>query len=105
MWIGICGKIGNTSFMTISQKLKSRSFYKRIFRQVENSIKKAYDSDLVIEHVGGTSLTKPGGKGDVDMYVGYRSKAEMVRLKKVLVQLFGKPARVTPTRIRFNDYV
>lgn len=91
--------------MAISQTLKSRRFYKRIFQQVEDSIKKASGSNVVIEHVGGTSIAIPAGKGDVDIYVGYRTKAEMNRLKKVLFRLFGKPARATPTRIRFNDYV
>lgn len=85
--------------------LKSRTVYTRIFGGIKKQIKDATFSDIKIEHVGGTSLRVPAGKGDIDIYLAYNDEREKKSLQSILKKLFGKPAKITDPRIRFNFFV
>jgi GrpB-like predicted nucleotidyltransferase (UPF0157 family) len=84
--------------------LKPKRTYKAIFNFVSDQIRKTVRPDLRIEHVGGTALKSPMGKGDVDIYVVYDDKKDMKNLQKILTNLFGKPVKIHEKRIRFNFY-
>jgi GrpB-like predicted nucleotidyltransferase (UPF0157 family) len=90
--------------MTYGAPLKSTATYKKIFAIVKAKITKARKG-VIVEHVGGTSLKKPLGKGDVDVYVSFANKANQKELQKVLTKLFGKPGKITPNRVRYSLYV
>lgn len=91
--------------MPYGTDLQSSASYRKIFRSVEKMIRAATDNTISIGHVGGTSLAIPVGKGDIDVYVSYGNKKEMNELQKILTQLFGKPAKITPDRVRFNVFL
>lgn len=57
--------------MPYGTKLKPKSVYTSIFEFVKAKIVQAVGDDVRIEHVGGTSLKKVAGKGDVDIYIAY----------------------------------
>ncbi len=91
--------------MAYGTRLRSKSTYRRIYRTIKDEINRVGVGNFSIEHVGGTSLNTPSGKGDIDIYLSYRSKKEQNKLKAVLNIIFGKPAKVTPTRIRYNAFI
>jgi GrpB-like predicted nucleotidyltransferase (UPF0157 family) len=88
----------------LGNPLKSKRIYAAIYKNIAYEIRTGAHEDLRIEHVGGTSLKTPSGKGDVDIYVVYNNKKHMRALQKVITQLYGKPAKIHTERIRFNLY-
>jgi GrpB-like predicted nucleotidyltransferase (UPF0157 family) len=90
--------------MAYGSILKSSATYKKFFNSIKSKIIKA-SKYSVVEHVGGTSLKTPTGKGDVDIYVGYKNQTHKKELQTILTTLFGKPAKVTLDRARYNLYM
>lgn len=70
--------------MSYGTKLKSKSVYAIIFESVKAKIVKAFGTNVRIEHVGGTSLKKVAGKGDVDIYIAYENKKDLKSLQGLL---------------------
>src|SRR5262249_22036404 len=74
----------------------------KIFNDLRAKIQKATQKDAIIEHVGGTSLKKPSGKGDIDIYIAYTNKNSRKEMESVLTKLIGKPGKITTNRTRYN---
>jgi GrpB-like predicted nucleotidyltransferase (UPF0157 family) len=68
-------------------------------------IRAATSKPLRVEHVGGTSLPRPVGKGDLDIYVGCASASVLRLTARQLISVFGVPANRTERRIRFNFFI
>ncbi len=88
--------------MPYGNKLLPKEIYARIHTVVEIKIRKVAGKDATIEHIGGTSLKKPAGKGDIDIYVAYQSKQDLKRLEPLLTKALGKPGKITKDRIRYG---
>ncbi|MBI4415211.1 MAG: GrpB family protein [Candidatus Kerfeldbacteria bacterium] len=89
---------------TYGTKLLPSTKYRQMFLVMYHTIRRVVGPAVRIEHVGGTSLKKPSGKGDIDIYVEYTSSAERRRIENRLQTLFGKPAKRTKGRTRFSDF-
>ncbi len=74
--------------MGYGTKLKPKAYYAKVFNLLKKDILKA-DKTAEVYHVGGTSLKKPSGKGDVDIYVAYLNKNHFKKLQTVLTKIFS----------------
>ncbi len=91
--------------MKYGTKLKSKNVYAKIFNQIKKQIRTGSFENIRIEHVGGTALTTPSGKGDIDIYIAFQNKKEQKKLFSFLNKIFGKPGKVTENRIRYNKII
>ena len=82
--------------------LRERTAYASLFQKIEAQLQSNASQKLTVEHVGGTSLDQPAGKGDVDVYVLYTDAIPLPNLIDHVATLFGQPAKVTQNRARFN---
>ena len=78
--------------------LQTRKQYRSIFVLILKKIRSKVGDMVPIEHVGGTSLQQPSGKGDLDVYIGYKGTAERKIIERQLESIFGKPAKRTIDR-------
>lgn len=85
--------------------LQTRKQYRSIFLLILKKIRSKVSAMVPIEHVGGTSLQQPSGKGDLDVYIGYKSTTERKIIERQLEGIFGKPAKRTIDRTRFNFFL
>lgn len=85
--------------------LQTEKMYHSLFLAILRKIRSKVSMTVPIEHVGGTSLKKPSGKGDIDVSIGYKNQAERKRIEGQLVSIFGKPAKRRSDRTRFNYFL
>ena len=84
--------------------LKTVRQYREMFKKIKKRRINILGEDVLIEHVGGTSLISPTGKGDIDVYVAYHTHKERVALERRLQGELGTYAKKTPIRTRFNYF-
>lgn len=88
--------------MKYGTDLKPKATYIKIFKQIKDKISEAGLKDILIEHVGGTALKTPSGKGDIDIYIAYINKKDKKEISAILNKIIGKPGKITPERVRYN---